>query len=77
MQEKLKRELLNGLSDLMTNDQLQKSEIMISFILTKYDVTASLAEVQMVLGHESPATTQIYAKLDLQGLQAMHQRCII
>ena len=38
---------------------------------------ASLAEVQMVLGHESPATTQIYAKLDLQGLQAMHQKCII
>lgn len=38
---------------------------------------ANLAEVQMVLGHESPATTQIYAKLDLQGLQAIHQRCII
>lgn len=38
---------------------------------------ASLAEVQMLLGHESPTTTQIYAKLDLQGLQAMHQKCII
>lgn len=38
---------------------------------------ASLAEVQMILGHESPATTQIYAKLDLQGLQAIHKRCII
>jgi integrase/recombinase XerD len=38
---------------------------------------ASLAEVQMILGHESPATTQIYAKTDLQGLQLVHQRCII
>lgn len=38
---------------------------------------ASLAEVQMILGHESPATTQIYAKTDLQGLQIIHQKCII
>lgn len=38
---------------------------------------ASLAEVQMILGHESPATTQIYAKLDLHGLQEVHRRCII
>ena len=38
---------------------------------------ANLAEVQMILGHESPATTQIYAKLDLQGLQLVHQKCVI
>ena len=38
---------------------------------------ASLAEVQAILGHESPATTQIYAKLDLQNLQTIHQKCII
>lgn len=38
---------------------------------------ASLADVQMLLGHESPATTQIYAKYDLQSLKAIHQKCII
>ncbi|MDU6263702.1 MAG: tyrosine-type recombinase/integrase [Anaerocolumna aminovalerica] len=38
---------------------------------------ASIAEVQTLLGHESPATTQIYAKLDLHKLHAVHQRCII
>jgi integrase/recombinase XerD len=38
---------------------------------------ASIAEVQALLGHESPATTQIYAKLDLHRLHAVHQRCII
>lgn len=38
---------------------------------------ASLAEVQALLGHESPQTTMIYAKLNIQKLQAVHQRCII
>lgn len=38
---------------------------------------ASLAEVQALLGHESPQTTMIYAKLNLNKLQAVHQRCII
>lgn len=37
---------------------------------------ASLTEVQMILGHENPATTQIYAKLDLRKLQAVHKKCI-
>lgn len=38
---------------------------------------ASIAEVQVLLGHESPQTTMIYAKMDLHRLQAVHQRCII
>ena len=38
---------------------------------------ASLSEVQMVLGHESPETTLIYAKQDIATLQSVHRRCII
>lgn len=38
---------------------------------------ASLADVQMLLGHESAATTQVYAKLNIESLKATHKRCII
>lgn len=38
---------------------------------------AELSEVQAMLGHESPQTTMIYAKINLDKLQSVHQRCII
>ena len=45
MQEKLKRELLNDLSTVLTIEQLQKVEVMISFILTKYEVAERTTEI--------------------------------
>ena len=38
---------------------------------------ASLAEVQKLLGHTSPATTQIYAQLDNDALQASHKKHVV
>jgi integrase/recombinase XerD len=37
---------------------------------------ASMTEVQKILGHTSPATTQIYAQLDNEALQQSHQKHI-
>lgn len=37
---------------------------------------ASLAEVQKILGHTSPATTQIYAQLNDEAVQQSHKRHI-
>jgi integrase/recombinase XerD len=37
----------------------------------------SLAEVQKYLGHHSPATTQIYAQLDNDALQASHKKHVV
>jgi integrase/recombinase XerD len=41
------------------------------------DHGAGLADVQALLGHESPETTAIYAKMNYKKLQAVHERCII
>jgi integrase/recombinase XerD len=41
------------------------------------DHGAGLADVQALLGHESPETTVIYAKTNYRKLQAVHERCII
>jgi integrase/recombinase XerD len=38
---------------------------------------ASLSEVQKLLGHTSPATTQIYASLDNEALQQSHKKHVI
>jgi integrase/recombinase XerD len=35
---------------------------------------ASLAEIGELLGHRSPETTEIYAKVDLQALRALALR---
>lgn len=36
---------------------------------------ASLRHIQELLGHASPSTTQIYARVDIQDLKRVHQRC--
>lgn len=48
-----------------------------TFATHMLDHGASLSEVQAMLGHKSPQTTMIYAKLNLNKLQSVHQRCII
>lgn len=37
---------------------------------------ATLSEVQHYLGHEQPATTQIYAKISDDAVKLVHKRCI-
>lgn len=38
---------------------------------------ASLMEVQLYLGHDSPDTTQIYAEMDAQAIQISHSRHVV
>lgn len=38
---------------------------------------ANLSEVQILLGHESPSTTMIYAKTNMDNLHNVHKKCII
>lgn len=38
---------------------------------------ASLMEVQNILGHESPATTQIYAHLQIDAIQQSHKKHVV
>lgn len=47
-----------------------------TFATMALDNGATLMEVQMLLGHETPATTQIYAKMSQVRLQTAHKRAI-
>jgi integrase/recombinase XerD len=46
-----------------------------TFATSTLKAGASLEEVQLMLGHENPATTTIYAQLASEDVQAAHRKC--